>query len=128
MMIRRRLTIACLLGAVTAMAAAAVDAQTAPPSLISLAPYATGTPLKPIDFSVSRTALGLSYDQAKALQVAGVVRTAVDHPFGRDGGPVGSVGFLCGLPPNAYDEGATSVRGYDPQGRFLGAKLSIPFR
>ena len=110
------------------MVAGAAAAQTAPQPLISLAPDRAASPLKPIDFSVSRTALGLSYDQAKALQAAGVVRTAVDHPFSRDGGPVGSVGFLCGLPPNAYDEGATSVRGYDPQGRFLGAKLSIPFR
>ncbi len=80
----------------------------------------------PVDISLPAVSLGLTDAQADALRRAGVVRTAIDHRFTRDG-VTGSLGFLCGLPPDP-DGGVSSVRGYDPQGRFLGARLSLPFR
>lgn len=108
-------------------AASGASAQTAPQS--------PATPLlggvhafpRPADLSLPPVSLGVTDAQADALRRAGVVRTAIDHHFTRDG-VTGSLGFLCGLPPNASDGGATAVRGYDPQGRFLGAKLSFAFR
>jgi len=57
----------------------------------------------------------------------GVAKTAIDHSFApRD--LTGSLGFLCGLQPGAGRTGAAAARGYDPQGRFLGAKLRLAIR
>ncbi len=39
----------------------------------------------------------------------------------------GSVGFLCGREPGQGHTGSASAFGYDPHGRFLGAKLSRAF-
>jgi hypothetical protein len=36
-------------------------------------------------------------------------------------------GLLCGLKPNADDSGAGRARGYDPDGKFVGAKLAFSF-
>ena len=108
-------------------AACGAKAQTAPqasPAPPSVGAYAF---TKPVDLSLPPAALGVTDAQADALRRAGMVRTAIEHRFTRDG-VTGSLGFLCGLPPNASDGGATAVRGYDPQGRFLGAKLSFAFR
>ena len=114
-----------------AAAAGGACAQTTAQSSVSLRPYAVdaavSTPLESIDASASRSPINFTDDEARALRAAGVVRTSVDHRFARDA-VTGSFGFLCGLPPNASDGGATAVRGYDPQGRFLGAKLSFAFR
>ncbi len=57
---------------------------------------------------------------------AGVARTSVDRRLTSDG-LVGSAGFLCGMQPGASSQGAVAARGFDPQGRFLGAKLSLGF-
>jgi len=116
------------LGLCALMAAAGVaNAQIAPQA--PDAPAAGGVHVftKSLDISAPAGSLGITDAQADALRRAGVVRTSIDHRFTRDG-VVGSLGFLCGLPPNASDGGATAVRGYDPQGRFLGAKLSFAFR
>jgi hypothetical protein len=40
----------------------------------------------------------------------------------------GALGFLCGIQPGADRNGAAAARGSDPNGRFLGAKLSLAFR
>jgi hypothetical protein len=58
---------------------------------------------------------------------AGIARTSVDHRF-EDEGAVGSAGYLCGLQPGEKMYGAAGAAGYDPMGKFLGAKLSVAFR
>jgi hypothetical protein len=58
---------------------------------------------------------------------AGVARTAIDRRFGDDDA-VGSFGYLCGLNPGQKMTGAAGAAGYDPMGKFLGAKLSFAFR
>lgn len=56
----------------------------------------------------------------------GVARTSVE--LRRDDGLGGAFGFLCGLKPGAEKSGAAAVHGYDPTGRFVGARLSFAFR
>jgi hypothetical protein len=58
---------------------------------------------------------------------AGIAKTSVDHRFGDDEA-VGSFGYLCGLNPGQKMTGAAGAAGYDPMGKFLGAKLSFAFR
>ncbi len=103
--------------------ARAQTAPQAPPAPQQGGAYALA---RPVDLAFPSASLGLTDAQGEALRRAGVVRTAIDHRFNRDG-VTGSLGFLCGLPSDP-DGGASSVRGYDPQGRFLGAKISFPFR
>ena len=71
--------------------------------------------------------ISLANQQSSPVLVEGVAQTAVDHRFGA-GGLVGSAGFLCGLHPGPDNNGAATAYGYDPQGRFVGAKLSIAFK
>lgn len=56
-----------------------------------------------------------------------VARTSVDRTLASDD-VTGSLGCLCGLEPGAGKQGAAAIRGYDPTGRFLGAKLKIALR
>ncbi len=108
--------------ALLALAAAGVaEAQTAPLKL-DLARAPASAP--PLDVSELRTAVGLTDEQVQALR-AGIARTSVDHSFVDR--LTGQVGFLCGLHGQDYDESA-SMRGADPAGKFLGAKLSLAFR
>ena len=58
---------------------------------------------------------------------AGVAKTSIDHRFDDDDA-VGSFGYLCGLNPGQKMTGAAGAAGYDPMGKFLGAKLSFAFR
>ena len=102
-------------------AAGAAEAQSAPLKLdLAQAPASAA----PLDISQLRSAAGLTDDQAQALR-AGIARTSVDHSFVDK--LTGQVGFLCGLHGQDYDE-AASMRGADPSGKFLGAKLSLAFR
>ena len=41
---------------------------------------------------------------------------------------MGSFGYLCGLNPGQKMYGAAGAAGYDPMGKFLGAKFSVAFR
>lgn len=66
-----------------------------------------------------------SYAEAYALRQAGMAKTAVSQT---DDDVTGALGFLCGLQPGQKASGPASARGYDPNGRFLGAKLSIALR
>lgn len=52
-------------------------------------------------------------------------RRDVDLRF--DDKVTGLVGFLCGREPGQTEYGAASAFGHDPQGRFLGARLSRSF-
>lgn len=58
---------------------------------------------------------------------AGIARTSIDRRFADDDA-VGSFGYLCGLNPGQKMTGAAGAAGYDPMGKFLGAKLSFAFR
>jgi hypothetical protein len=73
------------------------------------------------------TPLPLNFESDQAPLTPGVARTAVDHPFGK-GGVVGSAGFLCGRGAGPDNNGAATAYGYDPEGRFVGAKLSFAFK
>lgn len=66
----------------------------------------------------------LRYAQAPAPLPRGVARTAIER---REGGVSGGVGVLCGIQPSADTSGAGTARGYDNDGRFVGAKLGFSF-
>ncbi len=108
--------------ALLALAAAGVaQAQTAP---LKLDPPQVPAAAPSLDMSQLRSSFDLTDAQAEALR-AGIARTSVDHRFVDR--LTGSVGFLCGLHGADYDE-ASAMRGADPAGKFLGAKLSLAFR
>lgn len=109
---------------IVAAVAGPVSADPAPPG-----------PQKPAQRAVPTVALNdprlfLARPDAEAygLKRAGIARTAVDRRFNTAEDLTGSLGFLCGLQPGAERSGAAAARGYDPSGRFLGAKLSLAFR
>jgi hypothetical protein len=58
---------------------------------------------------------------------AGIAKTSIDRRFADDDA-TGSFGYLCGLNPGQKMTGAAGAAGYDPMGKFLGAKLTIAFR
>ncbi len=66
----------------------------------------------------------LQYAQAPAPLPRGVARTAVER---HAGGVSGGVGVLCGIQPSADDSGLGTARGYNTEGRFVGAKLGFTF-
>ncbi len=118
-------TIAAAALAGSARAATEADAQATARTLQSLRPQTAETP-SPADLARSvlpvRAAVG-----AAAPLPAGVVRTSVDHSFA-PGKVSGSAGFVCGLQDSLDHAGAREITGYDPHGRFVGAKLSFAFR
>jgi hypothetical protein len=85
------------------------------------------TSSRPIDLSELRSTYAIANARDDLILPAGVAKTAVDHRFA-SGGVTGSAGFLCGLQAGPDNNGAASALGYDPSGRFVGAKLSIDFR
>ena len=113
---------------ITALALAAAtlggglaQAQTTP--AISRIPLATKPPAKALDLTAP--GLPVLYSRAPVALPTGVARTSIE---GRaPGGGVLSSGVLCGLKPNADDSGAARAYGYDPDGKFVGAKLAFSF-
>lgn len=99
-----------------ALLAAAAPAVEAPPALpmLSLRPELS----KPI------SQVPLRYAQAPAPLPRGVARTAIERSAG---GVSGGVGVLCGIQPSADDSGLGKARGYNTEGRFVGAKLGFSF-
>ncbi|WP_091737892.1 hypothetical protein [Phenylobacterium immobile] len=57
-----------------------------------------------------------------ATRSTGIARTAIDQKI--SDGLTGSLGFMCG---NARAYAPNSPLGYDPAGRFVGAKLGLAF-
>jgi len=116
--------------ALFAFAAGAAHAETAPSAAEALmkAPLRATASGVALDLSAHKgAAFSPRYDQAPEARIPGVARTAIDHRY--DEGVVGSLGFLCGLEAGAErDKGAAAARGYDPSGRFVGAKLRVAFR
>lgn len=66
----------------------------------------------------------LRFANARPPLPRGVARTAIEH---REGGVSGGVGVLCGIQPSADTSGIGTARGYDNDGRFVGAKLGFSF-
>ena len=66
----------------------------------------------------------LRYAQARPPLPRGVAQTAIEH---REGGVSGGIGVLCGIQPSADTSGVGAARGYDNEGRFVGAKLGFSF-
>lgn len=66
----------------------------------------------------------LRYANAPAPLPRGVARTAIER---REGGVSGGIGVLCGIQPSADTSGVGTARGYDNDGRFVGAKLGFSF-
>ncbi len=118
-MTRPRFAVWTLLAALAA--AGAAQAQTAPLKLDLAAARSSA----PLDLSVMRNGAGLTDAEAEALR-RGIARTAVDHKFADR--LVGSLGFLCDPQASMQYDRAAAMPGSDPQGKFLGAKLSFAFR
>jgi hypothetical protein len=66
------------------------------------------------------------YANAPAQLPRGIAKTSVESRIAGDG-PVASAGVLCGLKPSADYSGMGTARGYDNDGRFVGAKLAFTF-
>jgi len=112
-------------GAVVAMTGAAQAQTSASPAQHNTA--IADALRRAVTVSEPHASISLANQQTGPVLVEGVAQTAVDHRFGA-GGLVGSAGFLCGLHPGPDNNGAATAYGYDPQGRFVGAKLSIAFK
>lgn len=108
-------------------AAGSARAQTAAEALMAAPLRATGGGVA-LDLAPPRPAFTPRYADAPEPRIPGVARTSVDRRL-NDDGVVGSLGFLCGLEAGAERKvGAAAARGYDPTGRFVGAKLRVAFR
>lgn len=108
-------------------AAGSAGAETATAALMAAPLKATPKGLS-LDLASHNPAFSPRFDGAPAPRIPGVAKTAIDRHFD-DPGVVGSVGFLCGLEAGAERQsGAAAIRGYDPSGRFVGAKLRLAFR
>lgn len=119
-----------------AMSGAAIAQSTgATPDLLTahLKPSAAVSQLQsrladtPLDLTRHNAAFGVSYANPGPARIPGVARTSVDRKLAKDD-VIGSLGFLCGLEPGSGDKGLAAARGYDPSGRFVGAKLRFAFR
>lgn len=109
---------AILLGALLALAAGAAAAEPA----IMLKPQATPA----LDLSRPNADFAPVYSKAPPPRLPGIAQTAIDRRLDDD--VMGSVGFMCGLKPGAEKSGAAAAHGYDPTGRFVGARLKLAFR
>jgi hypothetical protein len=121
MMVVLRLS-ALALAAVIALGGVA-SAEAVPPSpRLALAP--AKPPAKPLDLTAP--GLPVLYSRAPAPLPRGVARTSVEGAVPGGDATFGA-GLLCGIKPNVDDSGAGRARGYDPDGKFVGAKLAFSF-
>ena len=109
---------ALALAAVIALGGVA-SAEAVPPS-----PKLALAPAKPLNLTAP--GLPVLYSRAPAQLPRGVARTSVEGAVPGGDATFGA-GLLCGLQPNADDSGAGRARGYDPDGKFVGAKLAFSF-
>lgn len=118
----------CLILTTATLLGGAAQAQTplkpyaiaAKPPMMSLARDAALQASRP-DLSVP-----VRYANAPAQLPRGIAKTSVESRLAGDG-PVASAGVLCGLKPSADYSGMGTARGYDNDGRFVGAKLAFAF-
>ena len=116
-MTARRLAPALALTAVALTAAVGFGAA-AQAQAISLA-----QPVRPLDLSAP--GLPVLYSRAPPPLPPGVARTSIERRVAGDG--VLSSGLLCGIQPSADTSGASRARGFDPDGKFVGAKMAFRF-
>ena len=83
---------------------------------------------RPGDTPNAKVTLAAPYAEAYNMRVAGIAKTSVESRLAENDDVTGSLGFLCGLQPGQKPTGAAAARGYDPNGRFIGAKLSIALK
>ncbi len=95
--------------------------------ILSLENAAGAIPAKRLNLSRPTAEADPAYAQALAWRAAGVARTSVEMSFAQSGAKA-ALGFICGLQPSQYSSGAAAMNGYDPHGRFVGAKLSFALR
>jgi len=111
---------ALALAAALASAGGAASAEVAAPAA---APRLALAPARPLDLAAP--GLPVLYSRAPTPLPPGVAQTSVEGKVAGDA-RLGA-GLLCGLKPNADDSGAGRARGYDPDGKFVGAKLAFSF-
>ncbi|WP_156449578.1 hypothetical protein [Caulobacter sp. CCH9-E1] len=114
-MIRTLAFTAALAAAGLAQAKVRLPAYPPPDKTPNLAAPLNLKPVGPIE---------LRYANAPAPLPRGVARTAIER---RQGGVSGGIGVLCGIQPSADTSGVGAARGYDNEGRFVGAKLGFSF-
>jgi hypothetical protein len=120
-MVALRLSLLALTAAFAfAGVAHAEPARPAATPKLSLAPAQEAA--KPLNLTAP--GLPVLYSRAPAPLPPGVARTSVE---GKAGDAQLGAGLLCGLQPNADNSGAGRARGYDPDGKFVGAKLAFSF-
>ena len=86
--------------------------------------------IKPVALSAQKIAIAplpLRLSNTPAPTLVGMPKTEIDGALGHSGFS-GAAGFLCGRLPGPDNNGAATALGYDPQGRFVGAKLSFAFK
>ncbi len=115
-----RPAVLALVAAFALAGAAQAQAEVAAPVA---APRLSLAPAKPLDLTAP--GLPVLYSRAPAPLPPGVARTSVEGKVAGDA--LLGAGLLCGLKPNADDSGAGRARGYDPDGKFVGAKLAFSF-
>jgi len=123
----RTLTVLAVLASITA--AGGAHAET-----IGLKPYAITAKAPAMSLArdaamqISRPDLSVPvrYANAPVQLPRGIAKTSVESRIASDG-PVASAGVLCGLKPSADYSGMGTARGYDNDGRFVGAKLAFAF-
>ena len=99
------------------LSAGAAKAETDPLTAVAFA--SRGAPLV-------RASLPTSTSPATRTGADALPKRSIDLRFSPKD-VTGSVGFLCGREPGQSHTGSASAFGYDPHGRFLGAKLSRAF-
>jgi hypothetical protein len=65
--------------------------------------------------------------QTQSLDSAVFAKTAVETKIAGRSNLTGGLGFMCGLQPGHNESGGAAAYGYDPHGRFVGAKFSLAF-
>ena len=110
--------------ALAALAAIALLAGSAHAEALNLTPAPQSAPPK-LDLTI-RASADPAYAKMLEMRRQGLVQTSVEARVG-DGGATSAFGFLCGLYPGQNLGGVYAARGYDPQGKFMGAKLALPF-
>lgn len=123
-------TLTLLTGLLVMAAGGGAQAQTSGLTPYALAPKAPMMSLarNAAAFQVAKSAavVPLRYAHAPLILPRGIARTSVESRLAGDG-PVASAGLLCGIKPSADDSGIGTARGYDNDGRFVGAKLAFSF-
>lgn len=119
---------ALLIAALATLSAACTAAQAEQTALYSMLPHdgAQNQTAVLMDAARSHPSAASLYAEANALHAAGIARTSIDKTFASDKAAV-AAGFICGLQPGVEKNGGAGAFGYDPHGRFIGAKFSIAF-